>query len=468
MQPRNLLVMSVVVLALGAFIFFYEKDLPSTDDRAKLEKKVVAVESDEVEAVEIAWQGRTLRLEREAPADGEDGETATAGAGWRIVTPLAARADTTAVDSLLTSLTGLEKERRLEGVEDADVGLDEPEVEVTLVTDGGDQVLRVGAEVPASSDRIVAFGGAVYQVGGSFVDSLTKEPGEWRDKKVFTAARADVERLTLTAGEQKVLLAKRGEDFWIESPITDRADEDHVNDLMSQVTGLRVREFVDESSLDLAAFGLDPPQGVLEVVLEGQEEPFLFELGQPSEDGDVVHGRAAGQLFEIETELGESFARSPAEWRSRAWTALEVFKIESARLQDAAGTLEVTRDGADWKRGDERIDYSTASDLFYAVTDAGADEVVERAVAESRGHRFDEPSLSIDLVTKEGEEKLSLYALVGGLAAATSDGRDTVLLLPASAVTEIRDKVEAVRTAKALADEDEEAGEGADDAELED
>ncbi len=55
---------------------------------------------------------------------------------------------------------------------------------MTLVTSDGEVVLAVGAEVPASSDRIVAAGG-VYQVAGSFVDGLTKEPGDWRDKKLL-------------------------------------------------------------------------------------------------------------------------------------------------------------------------------------------------------------------------------------------------------------------------------------------
>lgn len=457
MQPRTLLVMLGVILVLGGFIYFYEKELPSTDERRELDKKVLTVEAGDVEAVVIEWQGRKVRLEKEA-AD-EDDESG-GDHDWRIVEPLSARADSTAVTGLLSSLTGLEKKRTLEDADRGELGLDEPEIEVTLVTGDGDVHLAVGAEVPASSDRIVAAGG-VYQVTGSFVDGLAKEPGDWRDKQLFTATRGDVDRVTLAASEDKLLLAKRGEDFWIESPVTDRADKRLTDELLGGITGLRVTEFLDQAPLDPDLLGLDPPRQVVEVVLKDREEPFRLELGAPvgggneeSAEGDPrAYGRTDGQLFEIETNLSEAFGRPPAAWRSRDWTAREVFKIESASIEDANGKLEVVRDGADWKRGEDRIDYSTASDLLYALTDAAAEEVVNRATAESRGHRFAAPATSIRLAGKEDGEDLELYPVIDGFAAATSEGRDAVLLLSAETVTGIHEKIDAVRTAEPLVDE---------------
>ncbi len=453
MQPRTLLMMLGVIVVLGAFIFFYEKDLPSTDERRELEKKVLTVEEDDVEAVVVEWDGKTVRLEKEA-ADDEDENGADRA--WRIVEPLQARADRTAVTGLLSSLTGLEKKRTLDDVDRGDVGLDEPDIEVTLVTANGDDVtLAVGAEVPASSDRIVGAEG-VYQVAGSFVDNLTKDPGDWRDKKLFTATRGDVDRITLSAADHKVLLAKRGEDFWIESPLTDRADDQLSDDLLTGITGLQVATFLDDALLDPDLLGLDPPRETVEVVLKEQDEPFRLEFGLPVDGGSDgrLYGRAEGQLFEFETSLGEALARAPEAWRSRKWTALAVFKIETAKFESAEGEVEVVRDGADWKRGEDRIDYSTASDLLYALVDVAAEEVVDRAGAEVRGHSFAEPSLSVHLTTKDGEESLALYPAVEGFVAATSEGRDAVLLLAAETVTDIHDKIEAVRTAEALSDED--------------
>ena len=55
MRPKSLLVLTLLVAALAAFVFFYEKDLPSTDERAELAKKVLRIEEDDVDSILIEW-----------------------------------------------------------------------------------------------------------------------------------------------------------------------------------------------------------------------------------------------------------------------------------------------------------------------------------------------------------------------------------------------------------------------------
>ena len=489
MKPRTLLILTLLVAVLGAFIFFFEKDAPSTDERAEQAKKVLLLETDDVRAVKIAWSGEEVLLERQEPEkkdeeeeDGEEdeGDVFAPDPEW-LVEPLAARADRGAVDGLLSTLAGLEKERTLEDADRSALGFDEPRGRVTLTTAEGETVLEIGAEVPVSSDMLVAVAGRdeVYQVAGSVWSDLTKKPGDWRAKDLFTATRADVDRLTLysggdrltrPSGDDRLLLAQRGDDFWIESPLADLADESLVNGLMTEVTGLRAETFLDDPELadpeKLAELGLEPADKVLEVVLKGREEPFRLELGKVAaggEDADAsmpsgaptVYARFGDQLVEVRTRLLDSFARPAPEWRSRDWTPLQVFRVETARLEDAAGTVEVVRDGSDWLRGDDRIAYSTASDVLYAIADARAEEVLSRDEVAARGHRLDEPALEVTLETEDSSQSLALYPPVEGFAAATREGRDAVLLLPSSAVDELTSKLAALREAEPLADEEE-------------
>lgn len=482
MKPRNLLILTAVVAILGAFIFFYEKDLPTTDERAEQAKKVLTLDADEVRAVTIERDGGRVRLERDLPpaADEEAEEETDAPAAaasedreWRLTEPLAARAERWTVDGLVRTLVGLEKSRTLEEVDRADVGLETPRATVTLSTADGETVLEVGAEIPGSDDMIVAVRGRpeVYQVSRSSWTDLSRDPGDWRDKKLFPATRADVDRVTLSPGQ--VLLAKRGDDFWVESPLTDRADEDRVNALLTEITGLSATAFIDEPPESLAELGLEPPAAVCEVVLAGREEPFRLELGRVAEEpgegseeeedlavdgGETYYGHAGDQLFEIKTRLAESLALAPAEWRARSWTGLQVFKIESARLEDGDGAVEVTRDGSDWRRGEERVGYSVVSDVLYAITDVKAEEVVSREEAAERGHPCADPALRITLTTEESSEELALHPVVGELAAATTDDRDAVLLVAATAVDEITRKLRDLRSAEPIAEQPE-AGE---------
>lgn len=479
MQPKTLLAMFVLVSALGGFIFFYEQDLPSTDERRALEKKVLGIEKDEVEALTITWDGQKVRLERQEPPLTDEGETATGlesfatQASWRLVEPLLARADGDQVNRLLTSLTDLEHQRVVEEVDREDAGFNSPQVRVTVTTAQGETELLFGAELPASSHRMVAVSGrnGAYVAPSAVLSELQQEPGAWRDKKLFTGTRSDIDRVTLEQADQRLVLARRGDDFWLESPFADPADEERVNNLIAAITGLTVTTFLDrplldQPFLDPATMGLDPAEAVLEVVRPGVEEPFRLELGLKTGAGDVRFGRTEDELFELDAGLAEAFAASPGDWRSRAWASLQVFQINSATFTDGTGTTTIRRQDAEWLRGDDKIDYSTASDLLYAVADARAERVLD-----VQGN-LTAPDLTVTLTSEDLEETLHLYntkapqadaetspepnvgppATAGALA--SREGREALLTLSAEAALDIHSKLAKVRTAEVLFEEE--------------
>ncbi len=474
MRPRSLLIMTTVVAVLLAFIFFYEKDLPSTEERVELAKKVLDIKSEEVLGLELAWADHTVKFERSPQddaktQDGEDPGNLTAQdqeapeshGPWRLTAPFAARADDSAVDSLLQQIASLEKTRTLDDVPRADAGLDEPRVTVTLLRGGEEPTtLEVGAEIPVAEAMLVSVAGRdeIYQVANVLYGDLTKEPGDWRDRKLFTSPRGDIEKLVLRSTQAAVELGKRGETFWLEAPIVDRADETLINNLLAEVLGLKIRSFIDEPTGPASAFGLEPASAVLEVALAHETEPFRLELGGATLDG-AVYGRADGQLFEFETELTETIARPADAWRSLAWTALQVFKIDRIEIDDGDedGPLTLARDGADWKRGEDRIAYSTASDFLYAITEIKGEEVIERPSAESLGHDLTEPLWTLRFTTQEGtdEEELALYPVVDGKAVATARDREAVLLIDEATVDDLRQKLADLKSAETLPAEDE-------------
>jgi hypothetical protein len=479
-KPRTLLVLLVLVLGLGAFIWFYERELPSSEERAKLAKRVLAVEAGDVESVAIEWQGRKVRLERdpapkdgesEAEADAEPGEAGEAEApapepaerAWRLTEPLQALADRFAVERLVESLTGLDKERTLEDPDRADLGLESPRARVTLGTADGETVLEIGAEVPASSSMIVAVAGepVAHAVAKHLYADLTKEPGDWRSRDLFTAQRDDIERLTLAGPGGRVLLAKRGDGFWIESPIVDRADRDHANELLGQITGLRVHAFLDAPALSPAEMGLEPPRGLVEAILRGSEQPFRIEVGAADpESAERRYARLGSLLFTTEAKLGEALERGAEQWRALGWSGVEVYQIDAAKTSGSGEPLALKRAGADWQRGEVKIAYTPVSDFLYAVAGAKGEAAMSPAAAAELGATLAAPALEIALTASDGrEETLRLFApLADGRVPATASGRDVVLLLSASAASDVQSKLAAVRQAEPLAEGSESEG----------
>ena len=499
MRPRTLLVLLIVVVALGAFIRFYERDLPSSDERAKQAKKVLDFKKDQVTRVRLVVNG-VNGVNGVAGASGAASRTAVvleklqpprkpaaaklsealANPGpqalgeWRIVQPISAPADAAAVDRLLDSLANLEKSRTLDQVVPADVGLDKPRAVVALTLSGkpGETVVDVGAAVPTGGQTIVAIAGRpqAYVVGDSLMADVNKKPGDWRDRQMFHGDRDAVERLAWTVGGgPRVVLARRGDRFWLESPIVDRADRDQVEKLLSDLVGLGAESFVE--SPPSSPSPPPPPHSVLEAVLAGQPAPFRVELGAshpahpantapqqpgapPESAGTLTWARVGATAFETRSALAETLARPPADWRSPLLSGLEVHQVDAVVVRDAQGTMPLTRSGTDWKRGAATISYLPVSDLLFAVTEAKADRLLTPAEAGAMGAGAGQPAATFELKGGQaGSETITLYPPLAGAThgvPARVSGRDTVLLLPEPKLKEIRDRVDAVRAAKPL------------------
>lgn len=470
MKPRTLLILLVLVLGLGAFIAFYERKLPSSDERSAEAKKVFAgLKKEDVSAVGLQWTGHDVRLERVAAAkpskpkeetQPEATETAPPADEWKLVRPLAARADSTAVAGLLETLLNLEQSRVLESYDAKEVGLDHPQATIRLKTADGEKVLRVGSAIPTAGSMVVAFEGEkqAYVVADSLLSGIQRDPGEWRDKLVFHGDREAVERITLSRGADRVVLAKRGTGFWIEGSTPDRADRELIDGLLSDLTGLRALRFLDTPPPP-ATLGLEPPQGVVEVAMQGSQPPLRIELGSPAAGSGTapgqeaaapaIHARLGAQVFETQTSLSAALARPAADWRSGSLSVFENYQVQSARFRDAQGEVALQRDGADWKRGKDPIGYTPVSDLLYSISTAKGNRLLGAAEAQQLGAAFDKPDLTITLKGDTGEETLTLAPAVAGGVPARSSGRaGVVLLLPQEAAAEIRQHLGEVRAAQ--------------------
>ncbi len=465
MKPKTLLVMLGLVLGLGAFIWFFEKDVPSTEERQVQDKKLLGeLKSEDVTAVAIARDGKTVKLERDPkPADKKSADGTTAPAAeraWRLTQPLQATADRWAVDRLVDSLTGLTKDRVMDAGDRKELGFDTPRAKVTLSAGGRDTVVEIGAAIPASTNMAVAVAGeAPVIVPNSVFTDLSKEAGDWRSKELFAGKREDIQRITITpaaGGGPAVTLAKKGEDFRLETPTADRADRDAVNALLGDLTGLQAAKFVDTPPAAGSSWS-----DTVEVQLQGQTKPWRLEIGgamsepaapaTPADPKTQTLVRVDGVLALTDSKIADLLRKPAAEWRSTRWASFEVFRIEGLEIDDAKGHLALRRQDADWMRGSDRISFTPVSDLLYAVTGARGDQLVSRAEALAAGATLANPVVTVKLLAADkSAETLTLYpALASGLSPATASGRDDVIvLLNKTFVDDLTAKVQGVRGAE--------------------
>jgi hypothetical protein len=457
MRPRTLAILAAVVAALAAFVLLYERDLPSTDERAARAKKVFRVEADEIAALEIVWNGATVRLERDpgAPDEGEAAADALAPAGgWRMTAPFAARADRGLADRLAATLADLERVRRIEGGARSELGLEPARGRVSWTSkDGRSGALEIGGAVPASSNVIAADGaGDPLVVAGALVTDLDRPPGDWRAKELVSATPAQVERVRLVPrtpidGVPEVVLARRGTEMAVEKPFSDAADRDAAEALLGTLTGLRAERFLDEPADPELERSLAAGPGRIELSLAGRTAPVVVEVGEEISPGGARRLRVDGQAAEARAGLADPLGRAPEAWRSRAVSSFEAWGVERLRIDDEAGKLELVRSGGDWLRDGAKLGYAEPSDLVHALTSARAESV--RTGPEAAATPAGRPVLTAGIAGGDGqEETVTLYAAEDGLVPARVTGRDVVLLLPEAAVERLRAALAAVRAAE--------------------
>jgi len=453
---RTVLVLAAVVAGMAAFIAFYERDLPSSEERGALAQQVLGIDVEAVRGLTIESEAATVRLEKGA------------GGLWRLLEPVSAAADGEAVDQLVEALVGLDKQRTLTAVEAAAVGLDPPRLRVDLQLEDGGRRLDLGSAVPGSRSVVASVGDDphVYVVADSILSELEREPDLWRDRVLFHGDRGSVERLVFGGTGERRALVRRGTEFWLESPLLDPADEDRVSELLADLEALRVGTFVDgmasggDGGGGLEGMGLNPPESILEVWVAGEETPFRLEVGaQVAGLPNRRYGKVGEQLFEADSELFALLARPTAVWLSPRWTRLRPYQINrltfSGRLfgdeTEARAVEWLRRDGL-WQRGEDRLEASILGGLLAAVTGAEAEVVAAGAEAADLRSRLGEAEWTLILVSDDGsEEVLTAWpALPDGRFPVGAAGRDSVLLLPAATAAEVDQGLRTAATAPPL------------------
>ena len=217
MRSGTLIILAIVAVALGAFIFFVERHQPTTDEAVERADRVFPeLDEDTIETVEIESNHGHVRF---SLVEGE----------WRMVEPLDWAADPTAVRSLLGAIANLDAERTLSLGEVAlsDYGLDNPLLGVVLVDANGVRfALAVGDATPLGSKRAVRRGtdDEIILSADAFVAALDREVDEWRSRDVIELAEHDLESIEISTVEDRIRVEQINGRWQLIEPLVDLAD----------------------------------------------------------------------------------------------------------------------------------------------------------------------------------------------------------------------------------------------------
>ena len=459
MNPRTTGLLALAAVILGGFIYFYEiEGEPARQALRDDEKRIFpGLEADQVDAIELTTEeGIEARFER------REGR-------WRVVSPISGRADATALDAVAAALSGLSREGGIARPEALNqFGLGDNARTVLFEVAGESQGLRIGRATPVGGHVYVARADGdspdddadIAYVESYRINAFKRSLDDLRDRRItdFDAGNVRTLRVSWPApgGRVDVAMARDASGEWhMGMPATGRADQQTVRELLSDLSFLTAKGFVDERT-DAADAALANSPIRFHWTLSGEHLERSARIGGNFDDGLLVEG-PKGELHTIDPLRLEDFKRRVSDYRFKMLSEFEVTHAGRLILDftdeaEAPMRVEARLGESGWTSAEPRIDPDRASDLVRELASLRAVDIFadEMGPAELASLGLSPPHVRIQIADRaESDEKSQVLAEIaigrldedrGLFAQRLGVGgvrEDMVFLLPLSAADEI-------------------------------
>ncbi|HTA75774.1 MAG TPA: DUF4340 domain-containing protein [bacterium] len=328
-------------LALGGYIFFFERGPVKTDKDADKDKKTKIFANyvaDDIQQIKLENLSTTINASK-APIVLTKDKSDT----WQILEPKAFKADESTVRNMLSTAADFNPESTIENAANlADFGLNSPSARCSFISKSGTPfVVLVGDKnVTGASVYIkTTLKNDVYMVPSYSVDGLRKSVNDYRDKTFFKTDGVLAQKIQVVHGGKKFVFAKDKDNVWnIIEPIKAKADEQRVKDLLNAVTNLRIVEFENDHPSNLAVYGLSKPSASIEVWSSDGKEDHLIELGRKKLKANQYFAKSGDlpYVYVINDYFDKTLDIDPTNYRQK-----DMMKFDASQ----AKSLTVKHDG---------------------------------------------------------------------------------------------------------------------------
>jgi len=350
---KKTLIVILAVAVLWAFWHFYEvKGAAGRQDKASQAKRVLlGFDKDGQALIECRQAGQPdLRLRK-------------TGEGWFLEAPIAAKADKSQLDLMLSQVQSLEREEVVDEKPAAgslaQYGLQPPAASITFTSVSGKaQTLLFGSLNP--------MGQSVYcQVSGSpqillaqqfSQRGIIRSADQLRDKAVWSLDTAKVVKVRSSFKDWAFTLEKAQDGQWKATlpgakPVPAMASK--VSDVLAQLNNLQVRDFVAEPVKSLARYGLASPKEQVQVWEQGSPAPKVLLHGKPdahtpSVDDFLVQGRSL--VFTLEKYSFTTLGSLAKQLEDKSAFKLRPFDVAKVQVEAMGSTYTAEKKSGDWVR----------------------------------------------------------------------------------------------------------------------
>jgi len=346
MKSKTTLILLVITAAVFAYMFFYERKAPTTEEAKRQAQNVVNFSREKIDGIVIQNGDDKIDLRRRDKK-------------WRLETPIKEQADSSLIENLLLDLESWQKDATIPAKElEADkgklneYGLSKPKLRLKLRGENAPREILFGKDAALEGKMYVRLENSkeTFLAAQSIKKEIEKKATEFRDRKLTDLITAQVSRVVLKTATGEMELQKKGDHWEIVKPLRTRGDDQKIADLIAQMTTARIQQFVADDRGDLHPYGLAEPRGSITLFAQddksagrtdssrGEQGQVLQIGGAAEKEKDQVYVRFSPRAFvyTLPKKIEEILNTKPNDVRDRHLVRIDTNILDRITI-DAPG-----------------------------------------------------------------------------------------------------------------------------------
>jgi hypothetical protein len=457
---QTIILLVAFLVILGVYFLVIKPSEEKKKQKEEQEKKIVNVDSSKINEIWITKQnGEKIGLKR-------------VNSKWDIIHPIWAEADKFSVNPIASRYSSVEIERVIE----KNVVDEEKLKEFGFITPRFKVELKVKDE-KEEEKRIVILIGEKSKVGYSIYAKREDDPEnkivlisasleavidknlqDFREKKPMDFVVPDVKKLVIVkngkqeegANKKEYIFEKReGGDWYIKFPENTtyvKARESQVRDLLYSINGIKITEFVSDSTQPQNLYGLENPDLSIEATMSDGEKYNLLLKIQPGK----IYAKKPDRPNIFSVEIQKDFYNTlfASLYRERKILGFYVWRVKEVSIEREQKITIIQRDPVNTDKfylvsGNEKkeLDSSQVKDLLSQLSNVEAVDFVEDNTDITKFVKTPKIRVRVDV-----DGRLTPYSLVLGDKTekgiiGAEESEKSVYIFP-SGITEIISKIE--------------------------
>ena len=451
MKFRTTIILLIVAGIGAAYIYLYDKKQYRTDVWMQRQQMVLPdYKPGQIDKIEMKRDGVNIVLE------------STDNQRWRMVEPLQLRADRAEVEEILAQFEFLRKVGTIKESETAnfnlkEYGLETPTLVVSLWLKKGSMVggtagnitkytVNIGDRLAAGEDTAYITTGDdkdVFVVGVKFLEKVSKEINDLRNKWAFEYDKHSVERVRLEREESEPVVCSKAEQlWWITQPLSDRADTERIKEILDELKNLEIakEDFVSDSKEDIINYGLDKPVFTISIGTTDNVQTLL--LGHSLDE--MIYAKLEGEssIFLVHDMILRNLDLELNDLRDKQllrFDAIGTYGIEKIDMKSSDTNLVMEKTVQyDWMIKAPKLilaDRDTVREFVEKIKDLQIQQYIDDSGANFDKYGLADSPIEVSVFRRIGEGETVKFMIGnadenGGLCYVRRDGEDAVYTVP--------------------------------------